>query len=523
MPSEKIGLDIADNSIEVIKINKKQKDFAVTKFNRIVLKSGIVQRGRIKNEVKLKEALQKLFKEAKPNPIKDQEIIFALPESQVYTYIFTLDSHNKKDRESLIQENIKETIPLYFKDIFFTYQILKESKKGVEILLIAASIKVILEWQRFFKKFNFKVDFFDVETLALFKGLNLEKELPVCIVDIGSASSNISIFDKNKLRYINSLVLAGNHWTDKLSQGLEISLEEAEKKKKILKILGKTKGAKILNNEIDILSREIKKILEFYQSKSKKEVKNIVLLGGSSQLKGLVEYLINFFKKDKIKVELGQSNLKKLSPIEYIGAIGSAMKGMDKKSQRNSLYFDLAEVKKVYKERQVEILKKKKIKKKKSIKENKSLESSVSNSSSKSKVIILIIILALGIFLIAGAFWYKNEQDQKKKELQEKMQAELLEIPEVSIIDEEIKVKDLETATSTEEEIVEELKYIVIDDNSSGWLNVRKGSGTNYEILTKVYPKEEYIIIKEESGWYKIEISEEESGWVSADYVSLKE
>ncbi|MCD4704711.1 pilus assembly protein PilM, partial [bacterium] len=430
-----------------------------------------------------------------------------------------------------------------FNDIFFTYEILSEKKDGLEILLIAANVKVILEWQRLFEKLGLDVDFFDVETLAVFRGLNLEEGLPVAVVDIGSASSNISIFNKKGLRYVYSLGLAGNHWTDKLAQSLGVDLEQAEKKKKIIKIPGKTKGAQILTDEIDFLIKEIKDSLNYYKIKYKKEVKNIILLGGSSQLKGLVEYLVESFKGEKIKISLGQANLKKLPPIEYIEAIGLAIKGMDKKWLKKDIHFNLTEVKKFYKQKQLTILKEKKTKKEKNQEQIQIIETD--NSNSKSRVKLLVIILILGTFLVVGAFWYRNYQEGKKEELQDKRNKEILDIHQTSVeeelttdIDEESEIStsstelildnttsedlDLDSTTSTEDLIDDDSEYIIINDNPLGWLNVRSGPGTNYEILIKIYPGEEYVMLKEESDWYQIKISEEALGWIHVDYASVK-
>ena len=53
----------------------------------------------------------------------------------------------------------------------------------------------------------------------------------------------------------------------------------------------------------------------------------------------------------------------------------------------------------------------------------------------------------------------------------------------------------------------------------SSSLNIRKGAGTTYAIVGSLKPKEEFEIIGETSGWYKIRTYTNISGYVSKEYV----
>ncbi len=541
--NKKIGLDISDRNIEVVELVRKQKKYQILKSNRLLLPTGIVTRGRISNPQRLEIFLKKLFDTAKPNSIQGRDIVFALPESQVYTHVFKLDSHPQKERINLIQEEIIRTIPLDIDNISFNYQILNEDETGVEILLVAANTKIIIEWYRFFKKIGLKVDTFDIETLALFKGLAVKK-LPVCIVDIGSATSNITIFNKKGLAYVYSLSLAGNHWTDKLAQVLGVDFKIAEKKKKTINISGRTKGARVLTKELDLLVIEIKKVLEYYFLQHKTKIDEIILLGGSSKLKGLEQYLASKFKNQKITVQLGKAILKNRLAVEYIEAIGVAVQAFDKQYLDNTLHFDLRKILKNYQQQQLNILKnQKKVKRIKKVE----LAIDVNTTNHKSKLITLIIILGIGVILIAIAFWYRSVQNQHKKDLIILEQKKLLEIPETISETKNTSTKNTSTTdldlglsgstssdqvlpevssstpTTSDMEIELKLGTIVVKDNSAGYLNVRAGAGTGYDILQKIYPQEEYDLIKKDGSWYQIKINDQKTGWVYRNYVSLKD
>lgn len=72
-----------------------------------------------------------------------------------------------------------------------------------------------------------------------------------------------------------------------------------------------------------------------------------------------------------------------------------------------------------------------------------------------------------------------------------------------------------------EKEVQEENKIYILD-TGTGYLNVRSGPGTNFEVKTKVTPGDKYDLIEEKDGWYLISIEEDLSGWVISTYADIK-
>ena len=321
---QSIGLEIADRTIEVVKL-KKGTPVKIISSGRIKLEPGIVERGIIKNEEKLLIAVKKVFNAAKLTT--QEEIIFGLPESQTYTYVFTLPQ-DKIEKEKFIYEEIEKNIPLPIDQLIYSYKILKRNNGIEEVVLVASNKKTVEEWQRFFKKSNLNVTIFDVETLAIFRGLLIEKNLqPVCIIDIGSVTTNIAIFDQKGLRSSSNILKAGNFFTQKISEKLGISLEDAEKKKIKADLSRKNKTNVVLTKELEIIAKEIKTILGYFEKQTEKVIKKIILVGGSSQIKGLPKYLSSQLNKD---TSIGLSILEneKLELV-YLEAIGLALRGID--------------------------------------------------------------------------------------------------------------------------------------------------------------------------------------------------
>lgn len=56
---------------------------------------------------------------------------------------------------------------------------------------------------------------------------------------------------------------------------------------------------------------------------------------------------------------------------------------------------------------------------------------------------------------------------------------------------------------------------------TAGILNIRKGSGLHYAVVTKVAKGTRVTIIKNEPGWYNVKLSNGQTGWASADYIKV--
>ncbi len=86
---------------------------------------------------------------------------------------------------------------------------------------------------------------------------------------------------------------------------------------------------------------------------------------------------------------------------------------------------------------------------------------------------------------------------------------------------EEVTLDDFNTFTESSAQTTQKPSdlFVVIKETPTGWLNVRNGASRDGEVISKVYPGEEYKYIKEKNGWYLILLSDEIEGWVFGDYV----
>ena len=325
LAKKSVGIDISDGSIEVARITRSK----ALSLGRVILESGIVVEGIIRNEDKLALALKNALLSAEPYPIKTRHAIFALPERQLYSRVVKMRvSPGRSEREQEIREEARKNIPLDGDDLLYTYRVLSEE----EVLILAASRAVVREWQQFFHRLKITVHTFDIESLAIARSIfGRVRSTPVCLVDIGTHITMITVLDNAGLRYSHSINIGGAAFTKDVADTLTIQETEAENRKILLGVTEKNqKGLFILIKALQPVIGEITTAFRIYQRTTGGHIGQVVFVGGASHMPGLLNY---FSENLSLPVIFGKSYIplkKQNAEITHIEAIGIALKAWAK-------------------------------------------------------------------------------------------------------------------------------------------------------------------------------------------------
>lgn len=567
-----IGLDISDYSIKVVELEKKEKKMYVKSTGTVILAPGIVERGVIQNFEKLKEALTGVCLDAFPSKIVLRNVVFGLPDTLVYTHIFSLKKNDEEKLEDVINEEVEKYIPLARNNLTISSKTLKTKKGGTVCVLTAISTEALTHWQHFFKTFNIQVDIFDTEIFALFRSIYpAPQETSVCIVDMGALTTHVAIFNEGNLRHEYLINTAGLQLTNGIALALKKDKSEAEKLKKEIGLSKQHDPVySVLIKELKPVVENIKSTLLYFAQQTGEKVEEVVLVGGSSMLKGLPEYI---GENIKIPTKLGAqttvvSDENSQIPHIYIEAVGLALRGLNEYWNKRDPLF-LPELKTKNKDNKQNQTTSRASRIPKVPEENKSSnkdatmsEFNLDNSKLHTQKVLLLILLAVGVVVIPLSFWYKEyRNEQKEKDIQARLellniQTAILQNNDVSLDDvvdkeqtqkgETVDVpagqvetkKEEEPKTAVDNESVEtvledvillEVRVLIIK-TPTGWLNARTGPGVVYKQVTRVYPNEEYQLLEESNGWYKINIPSQEpeggsgeaiQAWITSQYAII--
>jgi len=340
------GLDISDNSVEIISLKGSFHNPRLFTMGRRVLKPGIVKDAKILNKEVLKKTLLDLIKSPEFGKIKTNKFIFSLPESKTFTLIFKLPKDlTKKKQLDFIKSQVNQNLPFRAEDLYLDFRI-----NTKEVFLVAATKKIVNDYLEFFKSLGLCPIIMETESESFGRSLIQDSDEAVLIIDIGARTTNFSIFDAKKLRFSSTFETAGNKFTECLANGLKISLSEAERLKKRNGLSPKAKKGRvflIIQKEVQAIVLEIRSIEKYFQKKENKEIKKIILAGGSAMLPLLPKYLEENLEKPviigepwtriNIDVLRKKQYIKKalnINPILYSVCIGSALRGLMKDSKQ---------------------------------------------------------------------------------------------------------------------------------------------------------------------------------------------
>ena len=107
------------------------------------------------------------------------------------------------------------------------------SRLEAEVYLVTVLSSAIQNLRKCVEKAGYNVGEFVLEPLAASLAVLTpdERELGCAIVEMGGGSTNVSIFDKGKIRHTASSMFAGGHVTNDLVHGLQVTQQDAERLK----------------------------------------------------------------------------------------------------------------------------------------------------------------------------------------------------------------------------------------------------------------------------------------------------
>lgn len=174
--------------------------------------------------------------------------------------------------------------------------IVDEQSKGKQMLVMAAAAKkeIIEERTKLLSSVGLKPEFIGINPIALANVIHTigypqgaaEKDAAVAVLDMGNSVSNLSIFVNQLPRFSRDIYIGGRDLTTRISNALEISVEEAEKLKnnpgdKKDQIQAACETA-IIN-----LVKELRLSFDYFTTEKNSEVKRLLLTGGASMLDGI--------------------------------------------------------------------------------------------------------------------------------------------------------------------------------------------------------------------------------------------
>jgi type IV pilus assembly protein PilM len=290
-----IGLDIGNRKVKLVSLGPHKKGrYKLERWGVADLPKGVITSQSESLWGRVAEVIKKLVVETKAG---DKQVVASVPESEeVYTKLMVEPKMSMAELKSAIPWEAEQYIPVPLSEVNYSFEVVGEKGEGgMEVLLVAASKRLVGKYEKLLGMAGLTPAALETELVALARCLPPEGRKTVMIVEIGSRLASMGVVREGKLVLTRSITVAGESFTRALVTNLGLSEDQAEQYKRSYgldesQVEGKV--AKAMRPLVDSLVGEVKKTVNFYQSKQGREpVEMVVISGGGAKMTGLVQVL----------------------------------------------------------------------------------------------------------------------------------------------------------------------------------------------------------------------------------------
>jgi type IV pilus assembly protein PilM len=327
------GVDVSDTSIKWLVLEEAKKGYRIASFGDQRLSEGIMVRGIIQDMDSFVEALTELRK--KLGGVG--RVHAALPEEAAYVFSMNVPSGSSRDQTlSLIEFEFEGRVPISPSEAVYDFDVIDEKGEGGarEIGVTVFPHDLSESYAEAFTRAGFVLSSLEVEASSIGRAIStgLPGEPVTLVVDFGRARSGFAVLKRGIPIFTSTVEIGGDAITRALEKELSLSGPDVvtfkNEKGLIADATGKQAGIESIIGTASALAGEILRHYNYWDTRRNEfgdrvtPVGRVVLVGGSSNLRGLTDYVTG---RVQAKVELGDIWHRMFSFEDYIPPIDSRL------------------------------------------------------------------------------------------------------------------------------------------------------------------------------------------------------
>lgn len=305
-----VGLDIGSHTIKLVEIFRSKKGRLLQNFGVIHTPPGAIVEGAIKDQEGVVSAIKSLYRNLK---VRNSNVAISLSGYSVISKRISLEKMEESALEKAIHEEAEKYIPYDITEVNLDFTVLNaeretqmdkdkegepEARNQMDVLLVAAKREIIDEHVELVRAAGLNPGVLDADVFALQNAVEISLAAPqtcYAIINLGAAELEINVISGGISTFSRDSSFGGTQITEAISKKFNIDLSEAEKMKLGGMALDEEKKgglAGIVNQEVSLWVKEIKRALDFVSSmRTGDAVEKIVVSGGSFRVSGFQKYL----------------------------------------------------------------------------------------------------------------------------------------------------------------------------------------------------------------------------------------
>jgi len=297
------GMDIGHGSLKVMQLGETLPDSGATTRNPHLIGYGfttfdnaVEENGLITKPDVIAKAAMEMFQHHLIGDITTRRVALAIPTYRTFTRAIKLPKLKASDIDEAVQLEAEQYIPLPLEELYLDYEIIRETNEDTELFVVAVPKNIVDSYLDLANILGLETILIEptLSSSARLFRLDKQSDVPTVIIDFGSLSSDISIFDKHNL--VTGTVQGGGvNFTNAIKERLSVTPSEAGliKTRYGLGVSKKQTDIKAaLQPTLDEIVKEIRRMIRYYEERygTDRPITQVVTTGGGANMPGLSDY-----------------------------------------------------------------------------------------------------------------------------------------------------------------------------------------------------------------------------------------
>ena len=298
-----IGIDMSEKALKGVLLEKQASGFSIASYTHCDIPIGVMSKQGIGDAKQLGDIMERAVRELQNGHLSHTIVSIALPEPETFLTTLTihtsLPDHSEKTLTPLIQEEIKQHIPLDPEHLVMDWQIIEHTATSATVVVAAAPHDLVNTFTSLFASQRVIPCAFEIESIAIARAiipLQTSLKNTMIIVDIGARRSGLSLAHGTTVHAAVSAPISSTSIIEAISTTTKISTQEAEKLLFSFGISPHLQAPKpyqriVISAVHDLITR-IQDVIQFSQAHlHQPPAQSILLTGGGARIQGIAPYL----------------------------------------------------------------------------------------------------------------------------------------------------------------------------------------------------------------------------------------
>jgi type IV pilus assembly protein PilM len=266
--------------------------YGTASFDPKAINDGII----VKPEL-IAEATKKMFEKDFHGGLTTRRVALALPAYRSFSRSMLLPALTGEELRQAVELEAEQYIPVPLKELYLDYAITGSSANQSELFAIAVPRKIVDSYLELADVMGMEPILIEttMASAARLFSLDPNSDIPTVIIDFGSRTADIGIYNKTML-VAGTVAAGGLVFTQLIRDKLKVSEAEAGFIKTKYGLGVSKKQAEIkqaLTPTLQKIVTEIRRMSRYYEERygSERNISQVVILGGGANMPGLGDFL----------------------------------------------------------------------------------------------------------------------------------------------------------------------------------------------------------------------------------------